>query len=79
MTAYFAAVYSSEKEDDEAAEGDVDQVAALVVTEVPRHHAPLRLLLLEVHGSTSEVTGGLKLWTLLFDFKIEVLSVEERR
>jgi hypothetical protein len=37
MTAYFAAVYSTEKRDDDSAEGHVEQVAVVVVAKVPRN------------------------------------------
>ena len=35
MTAYFAAVYSSEKRHDQSPEGDIEQVAVVVVAKVP--------------------------------------------
>jgi hypothetical protein len=35
--AYFAAVYSTEKRDDDSAEGHVEQVAVVVVAKVPRN------------------------------------------
>ena len=60
---YFAAVHSCEEGDDDGAKGDVDQVAVIVVAEMPGHSdSPVQfmLLLLVVHGSTSEVTERLK-------------------